>query len=442
VLERGGLPFIYVQAGMPSDDYAKAFPGHMMRNDISELDKPHHHHLPYVSFDYTDPEFQCHLGEVWGNLRKAGMRGVMFDYPETAWRREGGFEDDRATCAAAYRKIYEIARRGLGPEAFIHERLLGEPNTNNPDSDGKKAPRSDGVPVPVLDNTVGIVDSQRVMGDTVAFKPDQVRRCGLRWYKCRRLFAYDMDAKAVSTVQEERRAMLTMAYVVSGRLLLGTSFANMSPEMVYDLSRTFPYHTEPRSARPIDLLLRDNPMVYDFDVTRDWHQLCLYNSRSTEDDTEVTVPLSGDRASGALGLDPAVDYYFYDFWNDRFVGRVKGSDLLRQTLRGGEARMLSVHKAQNVPQFISTNRHLMQGYLDLVEKPVWRAAEDTLAGTSAVVADDAYELVMACNGRIPLDVESSSGEASIDWKDEENRIAVLTLKTAENADVRWKVHFE
>ena len=289
---------------------------------------------------------------------------------------------------------------------------------------------------------MGLVDSQRVMGDTVDFSAEQVRRCGLRWYKCRTLFAYDMDAKTISTVEEERRAMLTMAYVVSGRLLLGTSFAHMSPAMVRDLSRSFPYHTEPKSARPIDLLLRSTPMIYDFKVTDGWHQLCLFNGRGADQPTEVQVPLSGEPADGALGLDPAADYWLYDFWNDVPAGKLKGSDTLRQKLRAGEARMLAIHKAQDVPQFISTNRHLMQGYLDLLEKPEWKKAESALKGVSAVVANDPYELVFACNGLVPRAAKASVGEASLGWKDEKSGIAVLTLKTNGNAEVRWRILFQ
>jgi hypothetical protein len=251
-----------------------------------------------------------------------------------------------------------------------------------------------------------------------------------------------MDAKAVVKDQEQRRAMVTMAYVVSGRLLLGTGFANMSPAMVHDLARTFPYHTERKSARPIDLLLRDVPMVYDFDVNDDWHQLCLYNGESTNEAAVVKVPLSGDRSDGALGLDPDADYYLYDFWNDVFPGKVKGSTTLQQKLRGGEARMLSVHKVQDVPQFISTSRHVMQGYLDLVKKPEWNESSQALEGVSAVVANDPYELVFACNGRTPVSVSASGGDAELDWKDEASGIGVLLLKTRDGGDVRWSLSFK
>ena len=54
--------------------------------------------------------------------------------------------------------------------------------------------------------------------------------------------------------------------------------------------------------------------------------------------------------------------------------------------------MLSIHRVQAVPQFISTDRHLMQGYVDLVEKPRWNVKKATLSGISAVVANDPYKL--------------------------------------------------
>jgi hypothetical protein len=442
VLERGGLPFTYFQTGLPSDDYAKAFPGHMMRNDISELDKKHMHHVPYVTFDYTDKDFQKHLKTVWGNMRTAGLSGVMFDYPETAWRQEGGFEDDTTTTAAAYRKVFEIAREGLGPDAFLQERNLGWPNRSSSDGTKLGTANGDGVPIPVLDNCVGLVNSQRVMGDTVDFKPEQVARCGLRWYKCRTLYAYDMDAKAVVADQEQRRAMVTMAYVVSGRLLLGTGFANMTPEMVHDLARTFPYHTERKSARPIDLLLRDVPMVYDFDVSDDWHQLTLYNGESDSEAVSIEVPLSGERVDGALGLDPQEDYYIYDFWNDTFLGKLAGVDTLKQELRGGEARMLSVHRVQTTPQFISTNRHVMQGYIDLIHRPGWHSNTQVLSGSSRVIANDPYELVIACNGKLPHSATASSGEVALGWKDQSKGIATLTIQVDVSTDIDWAIQFE
>jgi hypothetical protein len=84
----------------------------------------------------------------------------------------------------------------------------------------------------------------------------------------------------------------------------------------------------------------------------------------------------------------------------------------------------------------------MQGYLDLIEKPEWNEDEGVLEGVSAVVAKDRYEVVLACNGRIPVSVRASAGQADLGWKDQQEGIAVLTLKTTENTNVRWELRFD
>ena len=65
------------------------------------------------------------------------------------------------------------------------------------------------------------------------------------------------------------------------------------------------------------------------------------------------------------------EYFIYDFWNNNFVGKVGGGDILKQNLPNGEARMLAIHTVKNHPQWISTDRNVMKVYVDLVHKPVW-----------------------------------------------------------------------
>ena len=48
-----------------------------------------------------------------------GVRaGIKFDYPETGWRPEGGFEDRHATTAFAYREVFRLARRDGNGHGF------------------------------------------------------------------------------------------------------------------------------------------------------------------------------------------------------------------------------------------------------------------------------------------------------------------------------------
>ena len=67
-----------------------------------------------------------------------------------------------------------------------------------------------------------------------------ISRSGLRWYKNRVLFAYDMDSKSLLNAwkettpnvpdQDGRRMTLTMCYVTASRLLLANSFRDLPPE--------------------------------------------------------------------------------------------------------------------------------------------------------------------------------------------------------------------
>lgn len=131
-----GIPYIYMQLGMPSDDFARKYPQYMLFNDSSEVDKlepsrknrrqKHPHNQPYVTYDYTDKEFSKHFVKTWRKLADDGIRGVKVDYPASAWRPEGGFDDRYATTNAAYRRAFELLREALGDDAFIDERNMGE----------------------------------------------------------------------------------------------------------------------------------------------------------------------------------------------------------------------------------------------------------------------------------------------------------------------------
>lgn len=416
--ERGGLAFTYFQAAgtLPSWDFRETFP-HLLLG-------------PDRTLDYTKPETQARMRQVYAAMRGA-VSGMMFDYCDELWVNEasrGGFQDPYVTATAFYRTFLRLAKEGLGSNSWIHERALNQPPA---------------------DLALGIVDSRRTSGDTYQIDPAMVARSGLRWYKNRVVLAYDMDSKDLfgawktggyaGSDRDGRRMLLTMAYVAASRLLLANSFRDLTPEALHDLSRTFPYHSEPKSARPVDAFVTDGwPRVYDFEVTPQWHQLTLYNHTEPSREETFSVPLSGDTADGALGLKPEKEYYVYDFWNDCFAGRLKGSDRLMERLRPGEARMLSIHEVEPNPQFLSTNRHLMQGYVDLARYPKWDSERLELSGASRVVGGETYRIVLALNGFRPKRV-SEGGRIEVldggEW-------AILSLDRPENATVNWTVYFE
>jgi len=428
---RNGIPYIYMQLGMPSDDFAREYPQYMLFNDASEVDKrvpnkksrqKHPHHQPYVTYDYTDKAFSKHFVKAWRKLREDGIRGVKVDYPATAWRPEGGFDDRYATCNAAYRRAFELLREAMGKDGLIDERNMGESGR------------------PCLDMTAGVVDTQRTWWDSNKYDPAMVSISGLRWYKNRVVFNYYPDTKAVHNVPPEiRKSLLTMIYLSSGRLDLSTSFSMFTPEITHDVSRVFPHYPEPITARPLDAFTGVlNPQVYDLELTPDWHQIALYNT--TEDKAVVSTAISGQRVDNAIGLDPKADYHAYEFWSDTYLGKLRGTRRIERELSPNCCAMVSLRKATPYPQVISTDRHILQGWVEL--KGVrWNAKTNTLSGTASVIGGEPFKIVIANNEARPLKSGAKGGKSELTPHPVAG-LSCLTLSADANTDVTWTLKYE
>ncbi|MBT3295381.1 MAG: hypothetical protein HN919_03255 [Verrucomicrobia bacterium] len=425
VAELGGIPFTYFQSSMPSNDFAVAHPEWMLNGDISQLHVSHAHHRPLVRYDYTHPAFRAHCLKVWRRLRKAGLKGVKFDYPETAWAANGGFADQSFTTTSAYRELFRLCREGLGPEAFLHERNLGGQTHED---------------APLLDATAGIVDIQRVWGDASHFEAEMASRMGLRWYKSRSVFLYYPDGKSFvnngrALPAYKRRAFLTLIGFLSGRLEIGTSIGSMTDEMFHDTTRLFPVLGGTVSPRPVDMLTGgQHPSTYVYRVTDRWHQVLLINNNKSGRKT-VSAPLSGDQAeTGSLGFDPTASYHAFDFWSQSYVGKLKGSGTLAAELRGGEVAMISLRKVAPHPQPISTNRHIMQGMMEC-HQVVWSEKRAMLTGKVDAVAGETFVLTVACNGRKPVSCDGAT------LRQRARGLIDLVFSSEQNARLPFRLRF-
>jgi hypothetical protein len=426
-----GIPYIYMQLGMPSDDFVRQYPQYMLFNDGSEVDKrvpnknwrhKHPHNQPYVTYDYTDKEFSKHFLKSWRKLREDGIRGVKVDYPATAWRPEGGFDDRYATCNAAYRRAFKLLREALGDDGFIDERNLGESAR------------------PCLDVTAGLVDTQRTWRDSNKFEPGMISISGLRWYKNRTVFNYYPDTKTVHDVSPEiRRSMLTMVYLTSGRLDLASSFSLFTPEITLDVSRIYPHYPEPKTARPLDAFTGiPDPQVYDLELMPDWHQIALYNTGKEK--TVVSTSISGERVDNAVGLDSSAYYHVYEFWSDTYLGKVPGTTRIERELSPNHCAMVSLRKAQPHPQVISTNRHVLQGWVEL-DDVRWDAQTKTLRGMAYVIGGEPMKIVLADNGAKALDSDAQGGRSDLKPHPIVG-LSCLILSATANTEIKWILKYE
>ncbi len=428
---RNGIPYIYMQLGMPSDDFVQEFPQYMLFNDGSEVNrrKPgmqtgrkHPHHQPYVTYDYTDEAFSQHFVTAWSKLRADGIRGVKVDYPATAWRPEGGFDDRHATSNAAYRRAFRLLRQAMGKDGLIDERNIGESGR------------------PCLDVTAGLVDTQRTWTDSNKYVPAMVSISGLRWYKNRTVFNYYPDTKAVHNIAPDiRKSMLTMVHLSSGRIDLSTSFSLFTPEITRDFSRIYPHYPEPKTARPLDAFTGVlDPQVYDLELTPDWHQIALYNTGQTK--AEISTGISGERMTNAVGLDASADYHAYEFWSDTYLGKLPGTARIERSLNPNCCAMVSLRKVQFYPQVVSTDRHVLQGWVELAHVR-WSAETKTLSGTASVIGGEPFKIVVANNGARLLKADVKGGSCDLQAHPVAG-LSCLTLCAMTNTDVQWTLAYE
>jgi hypothetical protein len=434
----GGIPFTYFQTATRSIDYIEKYPEQMLFNeayhkiDMQEVfnytDGGIHtgdienswnwQNKSHTSYDFTDKDFRRHMQDVYKNLKDGGVRGLMYDYPANGWAFFGGMDDKYATAGSAYRAIFQLALDGLGADAYLHERNLHIGS----------------------DITLGIVASQRTSFDTDLASPKLIAAGGLRWYKNRVVVGFDMDSKNLLKTKPNNEdglhKLLTMCYTVSSRLLLANSFSTLDPKHIFALSRVFPFHSSPLTARPVDMLLRQFPSIYSFRINDDWQQVVFYN-RNDSASVQLSAGLSDVAVKGGLELQPDKSYYVYDFWNNRFIGKLSGKERLEQDIRPGEARVMSVRTVEKHPQVLSTNRHLMQGYVELSDMK-WDASTKTLKGKASLVEKEAMTIVIATNG---FKFQNVSAENAVSSVTPDGDLIRMVLQGDRSEQTSWSISF-
>jgi hypothetical protein len=136
-----------------------------------------------------------------------------------------------------------------------------------------------------------------------------------------------------------------------------------------------------------------------------------------------------------LGLDPAKTYLVYEFWSHKFIGDFRDSFETPGLPLMGIASY-SIREQLDHPQIVSTNRHLSQGGVDLIDVK-WRGS--TLSGASRVVNGDRYELAVYVPATYAVESAEFAGKAADYSTDKGVLRAVFT--PAATGDIEWRISF-
>lgn len=98
-----------------------------------------------------------------------------------------------------------------------------------------------------------------------------------------------------------------------------------------------------------------------------------------------------DISFSELGLDPSRLYLVFEYWSKTFKGAFRSEFTPGPIDTSYNCQLFCIRETQDHPQLMSTSRHLSCGALELTGV-AW--ANDTLSGTSAIVADEPYILYL------------------------------------------------
>ncbi len=154
---------------------------------------------------------------------------------------------------------------------------------------------------------------------------------------------------------EEARVSATVVSLPGQMMFSGDKLAELTQERIALLQKALPVcDVYPTDLYPIETLYS----VWDLKIRRsflDWDVVAVFNW------TDKT------RRSGftfnELGLDPDREYAVYEYWTDHFCGKVRTGFSIE--IPAHAVRLLAVHPVQKIPQFLSSNRHITQGAVDL-----------------------------------------------------------------------------
>ncbi|MGH8167775.1 MAG: hypothetical protein ACREQ1_11075, partial [Woeseiaceae bacterium] len=179
-------------------------------------------------------------------------------------------------------------------------------------------------------------------------------------------------------------------------------------------------------ATPIDLFDTDIQTSFAMKVEKpfgEWTVAAFFNP-------DLAEPIEKSFSLKRLGLDRTKTYLAYDFWRQLFIGEVSGE--VTASIPPGSVRLLSLHEKKGRPQFIATDRHVLQGAIE-IEHLEWDEATKSLSGVSVGPPGTSHNVYV----HVPGDHPWTWGGYAL-FRDYES----FTLKLVHNNIIQVHVRFD
>lgn len=322
--------------------------------------------------DITHPDAAEWMYNLFERISKQwGYEMIKIDFVDWSLLSAHHYYDQSVSHAMAYRKGFEIIRKAIGNECHLQ----------------------DCGPGPI---TIGLLDSMRIeLDQNYGYAPEvwktyftnsasSAPAAAKRYYFHKRTWINDADHLCMSLLSpSQAQAAATLLALTGGNIISGDRLSDLDPVRLEILKKTLPSWGE--AARPVDLFDTDLHRIFALNVKKsfgDWTIAGFFNSDESEI-KEFALPLN------RLWLDNNKNYIAYDFWNNRYFGEVKND--LKVKVSPASVLLLSVHQKSDMPKIISTDRHILQGALEL-EDVKWDSEKQVLSGISLGAPESSYNV--------------------------------------------------
>jgi len=390
----------------------------------------------FYCLDPSHPKVKRWLRKVFRAYRRMGIRYFMVDFLISASGSTPGTYDydeyynkNLVKGPEVYRAGLEVIREESGPETYLLAST--SPTLQNVGLvDGVRVGPDYGEGRPVIPVDSPYASFTRGDGAYKTYRPRNWERhkytgCKMAasYFTHRRL--YINDSCNLLTVDgdvplNEAQISATLFGICGGPMMLGDNIPTIKPERLALIKKCLPRY--PEIAKPVDLFTsvypEDYPKTFNLAVKRpwgSWNILAIFNYDEPELNVEVGME--------SLGLNPEKEYLLYDFWDKRFLGNVKHR--ITVSVPPHSVKLLSVHELVSHPWVISTDMHITQGAVEMLDLR-WSKVEGTLSGvcerpegekgTLVIYMPDGYSIEGSRNIE-PRSVEDNIVEAEIEFKE-------------------------
>ncbi|GAB2514013.1 hypothetical protein GCM10027084_29480 [Pseudoxanthomonas sangjuensis] len=322
--------------------------------------------------DITHPEAAAWLHRLIDTIvNDWGYEMIKIDFVAWSILAAESFRDPTRSAADVYRKGMEIMRRVAGEKCHILDCGPGA-------------------------ITTGLIDSMRIEADVYygfreaawetyfTHPASSASAAAKRYYFHKRTWVNDVDHLCMDLLnRSQSEAAATLIALSGGNTISGDRLTQLDDSGLDILKKILPSLGE--AAAPVDLFDQDLQHAFVLDVERPfgrWTLLAVFNPDLAR---VVTRKLPLRR----LGLDPARTYVAFDFWKRQLVGEVTGE--LEVVVQPGSVTLLTLHERSGKPQFVSTDRHVSQGAVE-IDDIDWNDATGTLSGTSTGPLHSAHQV--------------------------------------------------